>query len=327
MANLKNGTREAFSLADQTSDDLREREVSLLEQFYRYLIGHRDSAIVHWNMNSSTFGFSALARRYCFLTKKTQPPHQPSDHLLFDLDGIIGEVYGEQFVKHPKFYNLASLNEIGLFSYLPGKEEANLFKTGDFGAISSSTTTKARAHLDILLALISGRLRTQTSAGSLEFAGQKIDAVSTILTIGSRMRETERELTRRHGGRPTLTISDEYDVQDLLRGLLALFFSDVRPESWTPSHAGAGGRIDFLIPEFELAIEIKKARPSMSAKSLADELIVDRDRYKQEQRAKHLICLVFDYEGILQGPRGLESDLTRDSTTEGLAVTVKIFDR
>jgi hypothetical protein len=36
---------------------------------------------------------------------------------------------------------------------------------------------------------------------------------------------------------------------------------------------------------------------------------------------------VFDYEGILAGPRGLEADLARETTVEGLAVKVKIFDR
>ena len=116
-------------------------------------------------------------------------------------------------------------------------------------------------------------------------------------------------------------------MQDLLRAVLSIFFEDVREESWTPSYAGGASRIDFLIPAFELAIEVKKARSTMTAKSLADELIVDRDRYKAEQRAKHLICLVFDYDGILAGPRGLEADLAREASVEGLAVKVRIFDR
>lgn len=328
VANLNNGTRHAFSLSDlPASVDVVEREVALFERFFDYLIEHRESIIIHWNMNSSTFGFPALNNRYCFITGKDHPRHKPSDHLLFDLDDLIGEMYGDLYVKHPKFYNLATLNEIGLFSYLPGKDEASRFKSGDFGAISSSTTTKARANLDILRALLAGRLRTQRSAGSVAFAGQQIDAVEAILTIGQRMREAERELARRHSNRETLRIADEYDVQDLLRALFAVFFEDVRPESWSPSYAGGAARIDFLIPAFELAIEIKRARPSMTARSLADELIVDRDRYKEERRAKHLICLVFDYDGILPGARGLEVDLTRDSTVEGLGVTVRIFDR
>jgi hypothetical protein len=327
VANLNSGTRQAFSLADLPSDrDIVEREKVLLEQFYRHLAEHRDSIIIHWNMNSSAFGFSAIAKRYKFLTDK-EAPHGPSDHLLYDLDDIIGAIYGDQFVKHPKFYNLASLNQIGLYSFLPGKEEAAKFKSGDFGAISHSTMTKARANLDILQALLEGRLRTQQSAGSIAFAGQQIDAVTAILTVGNRMREVERELKRRHGGRDTISITDEYDVQDLLRALFSVFFEDVRPESWTPTYAGGAARIDFLIPALELAIEIKKARNSMNARSLADELMVDRDRYKEEKRAKHLICLVYDYDGLLAGPRGLEADLTKEASTEGLAVTVKIFDR
>ncbi|WP_433389562.1 hypothetical protein [Micromonospora sp. KLBMP9576] len=328
VASLNNGTREAFSLADLPATmEQVEREIALLDRFYDYLIEHRESVIVHWNMNSSVFGFPALNKRYCFITGKDHPRHKPSEHLLYDLDDIVGEMYGDQYVKHPKFYNLASLNQIGLFSYLSGKDEASRFKTGDFGAISSSATTKARANLDILRALLSGQLRTQKSAGSIEFAGQQIDAVDAVLAIGQRMRNAERELTRRYGTRETLRIADEYDVQDLLKTLFALFFDDVRPESWSPNYAGGAARIDFLIPAFELAIEVKRARPSMSARDLADELIVDRDRYKEEQRAKHLICLVFDYEGLLSGPRGLEADLTRESTVEGLAVTVRIFDR
>ncbi|WP_432957676.1 hypothetical protein [Micromonospora haikouensis] len=299
----------------------------VLERFYSSLTEHRESIIVHWNMNSSIFGFAALAKRYCFITGKSHPPHKPSDHLLFDIDDIIAEMYGEQYVKHPKFYNLASLNKIGLYSFLPGKDEASRFKAGDFGAINSSTTTKARANLDILRALLAGQLRTQKSSGSVRFAGQQLDAVDTILMIGQRMRDVERELSRRHANRPTLTVSDEYDAQDLLKGLFALFFEDVRPETSTPSVAGGAARIDFLLPSLELAVEIKRARNSMTSRSLGDELIVDRDRYKAEQRAKHLICLVFDYDGILPGPRGLEADLSRESTVEGLAVTVKIFDR
>lgn len=327
VANLRNGTREAFSLADMPPQlEPVDRECELLKRFYDHLVEHRESIIVHWNMNSSMYGFAALSNRYRYLTQG-EPRHRPSDHLLYDLDDIIIEEYDENYVRHPKFLNLASLNEINLFSFLPGKEEASLFKAGNFGAIAGSVTTKARAILDILVALVDGKLRTQRSAGSTEFAGQRIDAVDTVLAIGERMRYVEREIGRRHQQRSTLRISDEYDVQDLLRALFALFFDDVREESWTPSYAGGGSRMDFLIPAFELAVEVKRARESMNAKTLADELITDRDRYKEERRAKHLVCLVFDYGGLLSGPRGLEADLARDSTMEGLAVTVKIFDR
>jgi hypothetical protein len=108
---------------------------------------------------------------------------------------------------------------------------------------------------------------------------------------------------------------------------LTVFFEDVREETATPEYAAGSSRIDFLLPAFKVAIEVKKSRESMTAKSLADELIIDRDRYAKEDRVGHLICLVFDHEGRLPNPRGLESDLSRQSAAEGLAVTVKIVDR
>lgn len=136
-----------------------------------------------------------------------------------------------------------------------------------------------------------------------------------------------RSLARRFGNRPTLRVTDEHDAQDLLRSLLLVFLDDVRPESWTPTYAGGSSRVDFLLPDYRVAIELKHSRAGMTSKNLADELIVDRDRYKQLGDVSHLICLVFDYDGQLDGPRGLERDLSRQSSTEGLAVTVRIYDR
>ena len=96
--------------------------------------------------------------------------------------------------------------------------------------------------------------------------------------IFTHFRQVANQLTRRHSERDTLLIQDEYDVQDLLRALLSLYYDDVRPEEWTPSYAGSSLRIDFLIPEIEAVIEVKKTRPTMTDKSLSEELIVDIEK-------------------------------------------------
>jgi hypothetical protein len=106
-----------------------------------------------------------------------------------------------------------------------------------------------------------------------------------------------------------------------------LFFDDIREESWTPEYAGGSSRIDFVLRDFRLAIETKKTRPSLTDKKLGDELIIDRDRYAKHPDVRHLVCLVFDHSGILANPRGVEVDLSRESSGEGIAVTVKIVDR
>jgi hypothetical protein len=327
VASVKDENSIAFSLADEPTEmPLLERERKLLERWWQYLADRRDAKVVHWNMNSSTFGFDALALRYRFLTGQ-DPSYRPPDHLLFDLDTIIGRLFGEVYVRHPKLYSLAVLNGLGIRSFLRGADEARRYKDSDFGAIRDSVSTKSRIIATLLQRLASGHLLTQNSVGLLEFAGEQLDAVATVMRLGDRFLYVKRSLTRRRSNRPTLEVSDEYDAQDLFRSLLYVFFDDIRPEEWTPSYAAGSSRIDFLLPDFRVAIELKHSRTSMSAKDLAEELIVDRDRYSVHPGISHLICLVFDYAGLLDGPRAIERDLARDSSTEGLAVTVRIYDR
>lgn len=67
-----------------------------------------------------------------------------------------------------------------------------------------------------------------------------------------------RQLRQRHGGRETIEIKDEYDVQDLFHSLLKLHFDDIRAEEYTPSYAGSASRVDFLLKKEKLVIELKK---------------------------------------------------------------------
>lgn len=55
--------------------------------------------------------------------------------------------------------------------------------------------------------------------------------------------------------------------------------------------------------------------------------MTDRERYKARGDIQHLVCLVFDHEGFIRNPRGIESDLGRDHSDSAMAVTVRIYDR
>lgn len=325
VVGLVDMTNRAFSLAGYQGDrDSRERQ--MLSDFYEWLGANQDARIIHWNMNNADYGFAAIAARYQWLFESAPPARFPQGRMA-DLDAIIEDLYGVHYVGHPKLRNLAALNKLNQRYWLKGAEEPERADEGDYAAVQRSTSEKARVVARLASLLFGGDLVTQESVGELSFAGGRVDAVKTVLEIAERMLLVERSLGRRHATRPTLTVNDEYDTQDLLRSLLALFFNDVREEASTPEYAGGGSRIDFVLPDFKVAIEVKKSRDSMKAKSVADELIVDRDRYAKDDRVGHLICLVFDHDGRLANPRGLESDLSQSSSTEGLAVTVKIIDR
>ncbi len=143
-----------------------------------------------------------------------------------------------------------------------------------------------------------------------------------VVHLAERLHLIVRQLRERHDLRPTLDVSDEYDVQDLFHALLTLSFDDIRKEEWAPSYAGGASRMDFLLPELELVVEIKKTRPSLSTKELGEQLIVDIAKYKKHPMCRTLYCIVYDPDGRVANPRGVESDLNTDETD--LAVRVMI---
>jgi hypothetical protein len=153
-------------------------------------------------------------------------------------------------------------------------------------------------------------VREHPSASTLSKPDDDND-VRVASTILRRFHRFVEQLRTRHAGREALSVKNEYDVQDLLRALLFAYFEDVRPEEATPSCAGAGSRIDFLIPHRGIAIEVKVARSRRGDKAIGDELAVDILRYQKHTNCKHLFCLIYDPERHLSNPQGLINDLSR----------------
>ena len=135
------------------------------------------------------------------------------------------------------------------------------------------------------------------------------DRLNLLERLCLRFHAAARQLQARHGSRTTLTIEDEYDVQDLLHAILRLHFDDIRAEEWSPSYAGAASRVDFLLKQESIVVEVKKTRARMTPKTLGEELIIDRARYEKHPDCKTLVCFVYDPEGRIGNPVGIERDL------------------
>jgi len=152
----------------------------------------------------------------------------------------------------------------------------------------------------------------------------KPEPTSTLENIFNRFPQIARQLRGRFDDRPTLDVKDEYDVQDLLHSLLKLYFDDIRPEEWTPSYAGSSSRMDFLLKDERLVIEVKKTRDSLRDKQIGEQLIVDITKYKEHPDCKTLVCFIYDAEGLIANPTGLENDLNKLST-DRLSVKAYVF--
>ena len=140
----------------------------------------------------------------------------------------------------------------------------------------------------------------------------KTDVWADCSRIFERFHKVAKQIQIRHADRETLRIVDEYDVQDLLHGLLRLYYEDIRPEEWTPSYAGGSSRMDFLLKAERVVIETKLANSRLTARAIGEQLLIDIEKYRNHPDCGTLYCFVYDPEGSISNPRGIENDLRRD---------------
>jgi hypothetical protein len=143
---------------------------------------------------------------------------------------------------------------------------------------------------------------------------KKNQPLVTLLRMLSRFHLVEKQLRKRHAGRSSFVLKDEYDVQDLLRAILTLDFDDIRPEEWVPSYAGSSSRVDFLLKNHRIILEVKKTRPGLTDSQIGEQLIVDIARYSSHPDCQTLVCFIYDPQRLIANPVGLRTDLQALST-------------
>jgi hypothetical protein len=129
-----------------------------------------------------------------------------------------------------------------------------------------------------------------------------------------------RQLRLRSEYRPTLEIEDEQDLQDLFYALLRLQFDEVEVEEWTPSYANGATRSCYLLDRQTTLVVVKKTRSGVNARDFGEQLKADQANFAGRGDGRTLFCFIYDPEGRVGNPRGLESDLM--SVNDSLSVEV-----
>lgn len=223
-----------------------------------------------------------------------------------------------------EFIDLLSDHVPGSASHI--RKATNYYNQGIANFIHSSSYASVKEILGVVSAVITRIERNPalfTATGPIDASlGEKklLDALDQIIL---RFHAVAVQIRSRHSDRPTLDVNDEYDVQDLIHALLRIYFEDVRPEEWVPSYAGSGSRTDFLLPEIDTVVEIKKTRAGLNAKTVGEQLIVDIARYRKHPQCRRLVCFVYDPEGRIANPSGIETDL--NGGDNGIEVRVSIL--
>jgi len=164
-------------------------------------------------------------------------------------------------------------------------------------------------------------MTTNTAAGV-----GKPSAIEDLLKIIIRgLPRAMHPLTHRRKGAAQLKFESEYDIQDLLHSQLRPWVFDIRPEEYTPSYAGSSTRMDFLLPAYNLVLEVKRVRDKSHGTKIGNELIIDIEHYRRHDKCKWLWCVIYDPMSFIVNPAGLVSDLEGKRTTLDGEVEVKVF--
>lgn len=132
-------------------------------------------------------------------------------------------------------------------------------------------------------------------------------------------------LTNRRKGVTVLAFDAESDLQDLLHAMMRPWIRDIRPEEYVPSYAGKNSRLDFLLPEHRLAIELKFVRDLAHGKMIGQELAIDIDHYRRHPACDRLWCVVSDPKFHLLNPNGLANDLEGKRSSPQGDLSVRVF--
>ncbi|MBK8452909.1 MAG: hypothetical protein WAQ53_04930 [Thiofilum sp.] len=120
--------------------------------------------------------------------------------------------------------------------------------------------------------------------------------IKLIEQLCKRLPQAARVLAiRSRVGKSGYTISDEYDVQDLLHALLRGYLKYSVQEDTLPKVAGAkSSRVDISIEELGVLIEIKYVSKPEDQKRLFEEYSQDLVLYAQWSPLKSLIYLIYN---------------------------------
>lgn len=139
-------------------------EKEILEEFFGYAKNHEDCIWLHWNMRNANYGFEALESRFEIHGEKPFRIPGPCRH---DVARLLIELYGENYIEHPRLEMLAKKNGISMRDFIKGQEEPRAFDDRKYVALHRSTLRKVDIISDIVFRAADDTLVTDTNGAKL----------------------------------------------------------------------------------------------------------------------------------------------------------------
>ena len=178
VRNLENAQTESFSIHKiaeirgvpftEISEYYNCLEKEMLRDFYHYLAKFQQMQYMHWNMRDSSYGFQAIEHRFRVLGGKAEEIFTVDDKNKTDLSRLLIDIYGLDYVGHPRLESLLEKNGISRRDFLPGADEPKAFEEKNFVRLHQSTLRK----VDVI-ANIAGRAHDRNSQNKRQLVGHE----------------------------------------------------------------------------------------------------------------------------------------------------------
>lgn len=145
----------------------------------------------------------------------------------------------------------------------------------------------------------------------------------SIRKICKRFHHAARMLRQRGEERATIEVEDERDTLDLFQTMLCAEFDEILTVQWAPAYMGGKTKTDLLLAREGIIISVKRTRQGVTVRMLADQISADSAYYTSQADCKALFCFVYDPEGRIGNPKGLETELTRQVGTRRVEVLLE----
>lgn len=218
--------------------------------------------------------------------------------------------YYKDYTSTPSIFVRSMIPHQPSFSEMLGKAQAD---------VSKHLTRLKKIKGKIILMDESPGLQSKVSEDDADLQSEGLIHLDRLF---AKFHKVAQSLRHRHSNRETILLNDEYDVQDLLCGLLQIKFSDIREEEYSPSYAGANSRIDFILKEEKIVIETKMTNESLTDKEVGSQLLIDIGRYRSHPDCEVLVVFIYDKGDHIRNKRGMINDLEKMGSS---GLKVKVF--
>ena len=145
---------------DNIEEQYDDLEKNMLAKYYGFLIKHKNTYFIHWNMRDGNYGFQAIDQRYSMLGES---PMVVEESRRIDLAQLLANLYGPDYIEHPRMEKLIDHNKITKKDFLSGKKEAEEFDNKNYLSLHRSTLRKVDAIGEVLKLFLVNKLKTRTN--------------------------------------------------------------------------------------------------------------------------------------------------------------------